>query len=512
MNKIFCILFCLLQFFSCSRDFSGKDLVMVSYSSFLEKELSKDPRYLGLRVLADGRKYLLLQSPSLQETEWLAALSHSSTMGCGSVIYRSPSQAQRLLEDSYLEPTLYPPVFPPHVKSPGVEGLLDHVNKDRMIQNITDLVSAGNRFHSEPSGLATTATVKSKFDAISSSFYSEVLEVDHSSYSSEVTQKSLVLRIDGQDSPDEIVVVGAHMDTIFGNKYETDQSQSPGADDDASGIAALLEIYSALASDNATFRRTVEFHAYAAEEIGLYGSGDLAERYAQDGKKVVAMLQFDMVGYSADPASQTIYLVENDTHINLRRFGKEILKTYLGGDYAEGSISGGTSDHASWSYANYPTLFPFEHPINYNHKLHTLDDTLASLNNPTLMTRFAKFGLASLAHLAGLKSVESDFSGSTNVTVGKDAGLFVAITGAAPEYSFVVSGNLNVDSVELCETLETGAQDCGKRIYSLENAGEKNDRRFFSLTTDNLKAEQHYRMVGYDTSDTVVSARDIILK
>ena len=69
-----------------------------------------------------------------------------------------------------------------------------------------------------------------------------------------------------------VVIIGAHLDSINKTDHTT---PAPGADDDASGIATLVEIVQQIATGHLTFQRTVELHAYAAEEVGLVGSLDV---------------------------------------------------------------------------------------------------------------------------------------------------------------------------------------------------------------------------------------------
>jgi aminopeptidase YwaD len=87
----------------------------------------------------------------------------------------------------------------------------------------------------------------------------------------------------GTTRPDEIVVVGGHYDSV---------PRSPGANDNASGTAAVLEAARVLAGIPTP--RTVQFVLFAAEELGLYGSAAFASERRQG---VVAMINLDMVGW-----------------------------------------------------------------------------------------------------------------------------------------------------------------------------------------------------------------------
>jgi Zn-dependent M28 family amino/carboxypeptidase len=109
-----------------------------------------------------------------------------------------------------------------------------------------------------------------------------------------VTYQNRSLEIRGQTKPDEIILIGAHYDTV---------AVSPGADDNASGVAALISLSKQF--EQVKFAKTVRFVAFAQEELGLLGSRAYAERSKQLNENIVAMLSFDMLGYYTDqPGSQ----------------------------------------------------------------------------------------------------------------------------------------------------------------------------------------------------------------
>lgn len=115
-------------------------------------------------------------------------------------------------------------------------------------------------------------------------------------------QKSvnIELEIPGQGRADEIIVIGAHYDTVL---------NSPGANDNGSGVAALLEL-ARLLSANDKPGRTVRLVAFANEEPPFYYSKDMgsrqyAKRCRQREENIVAMLSLETMGvYSNTPGSQ----------------------------------------------------------------------------------------------------------------------------------------------------------------------------------------------------------------
>src|SRR5204863_2474512 len=110
---------------------------------------------------------------------------------------------------------------------------------------------------------------------------------------------------------DEVVVLGGHLDSINargGNRT----ARAPGADDDASGIATLTETLRVLLASNYRPERTIEFMAYAAEEVGLRGSQDIARAYQRDGVRVVGALQLDMTNFQG--SDRDIWLMKDFTN------------------------------------------------------------------------------------------------------------------------------------------------------------------------------------------------------
>ena len=112
--------------------------------------------------------------------------------------------------------------------------------------------------------------------------------------------ENLEAEIVGADRPDEIVVLGAHYDSVMG---------SPGANDNATGVAALLALARAFSDRQPS--RTLRFLAFVNEEPPFFqtprmGSWVYAKRSRQRGEQIVAMLSLETIGYYSDePGSQS---------------------------------------------------------------------------------------------------------------------------------------------------------------------------------------------------------------
>jgi Zn-dependent M28 family amino/carboxypeptidase len=116
-----------------------------------------------------------------------------------------------------------------------------------------------------------------------------------------------------------MLILGAHYDTV---------ENTPGADDNASGVAALLGIAQDLAGRR--LARTVRFSAFALEELPVYrthhmGSYHYARMLKQTGAAVEGMICLEMVGYFTDlPGSQSyplpIFKLKYPSRGNLSRW------------------------------------------------------------------------------------------------------------------------------------------------------------------------------------------------
>lgn len=105
----------------------------------------------------------------------------------------------------------------------------------------------------------------------------------------------------GTSLPDEVIVVGAHYDTVW---------MSPGADDNASGVSVLIEMARRLKTMR--FARTIRFVAFANEEHPYYVTDNMgslfhAKRASERGDKITAMLSLEMLGYFSNDSDSQSY-------------------------------------------------------------------------------------------------------------------------------------------------------------------------------------------------------------
>jgi len=127
-----------------------------------------------------------------------------------------------------------------------------------------------------------------------------------------------------------------------------------GADDNASGVAGIIEIAERLAAGKDMLKRSIVVVAFGAEEMGLIGSKYFVEHPIIDMNKVVAMLNFDMIGRLTEERS--VAFGGTGTSVE----SEDLLNKYLEEYSLKGSFSKegfGPSDHAAFYAEDIPVFF-----------------------------------------------------------------------------------------------------------------------------------------------------------
>jgi aminopeptidase YwaD len=101
----------------------------------------------------------------------------------------------------------------------------------------------------------------------------------------------------GAVSPEKVLIVGAHYDTVPG---------SPGADDNASAVAVLLEV--ARHVQGVSLGSTVRLVAFSLEEYGYVGSTHYANKTKQQDGQVIGMFSLEMVGFTGPKQNYPLYM------------------------------------------------------------------------------------------------------------------------------------------------------------------------------------------------------------
>lgn len=272
-------------------------------------------------------------------------------------------------------------------KKMNIQAALDEAKEENLRDYVTWLSSFPSRYNRASEPNTHVVQLKEKLEGMlkDSKWPYEVTLISHQ----QTPQKSLRVRLVGSTKPQEIVVLGAHLDSI--NQSWGGGDRAPGADDNASGSSNLIEALRVLSAQPQS-PRSVEFFWYAGEESGLLGSAEIAKDYKNQKKDVVAALQLDMTLF---PGSGQLVLASmtDFTSAWLRDYLKAMNETYLNVQIVEDRCGYGCSDHASWYRQGYPTLMPFEAQFSrMNHNIHTSRDVITpemSFRHSLVFTRIA---------------------------------------------------------------------------------------------------------------------------
>jgi len=229
--------------------------------------------------------------------------------------------------------------------------------------------------------------------------------------------ENLIARIEGSMDPDRVFVIGAHFDTI---------ATTTGADDNASGVAGMLECARILAGMDLPY--SVEFVAFTLEELGLFGSYHYVEDAKAEGKNIFGFINFEMIGYTCtEPGCQgAIWSIPgcfnvdpeggivgtyaaalvNDASAHLMDACVFAAATYVpdlevvtmqvaGSGECAGAGWNFTrrSDHVPFWEAGFPAIEFFDTYNLRNNLYHTMNDRLATLDM-TFCRRIVQTGLA----------------------------------------------------------------------------------------------------------------------
>jgi hypothetical protein len=192
------------------------------------------------------------------------------------------------------------------------------------------------------------------------------------------------------------VVIGGHYDSTTPN-----HSIAPGADDDASGTACVLEVARVLS--NYTHDYTITFVAFCGEEQGLLGSEAYASTAAANGDDIIGAFAVDMIGYVEPGDAVDIDIVSNTSSQWIRDLVIDVGGAYVPGfPVVPGSLPGGAgSDHSSFWAAGYDAILFFEDTDDYSPYIHTASDVVGtSYNHPTMALNSVKVATGLMATMA----------------------------------------------------------------------------------------------------------------
>jgi hypothetical protein len=256
------------------------------------------------------------------------------------------------------------------------------VERDSLRETIKALQDFRSRRTAEPGAVAAQSYLESRFRSYGLT--------DVSLFDFGLGSNDVVAIQPGESSPGEIYVICGHYDSTSRG------GAAPGADDNASGISAVMEAARLFARDQ--FEATITYIAFSGEEQGLLGSEAWARFASDQDEDIRGAINLDMIGWRGGAGN--LRVISNLISQNLRDVTMESAATYLPEfKVADGSLGQGNSDQQSFWDAGYPALFLHEEEGNPFY--HSSGDLLGtSVNDLDYLRANVQTAIAALATLA----------------------------------------------------------------------------------------------------------------
>ena len=216
--------------------------------------------------------------------------------------------------------------------------------------------------------------------------------------------RNVIAEIEGRVDPERVFMMTAHLDSHTSGTRPPWTSPAPGADDNASGSAAVLLTAAVLSQYD--WDCTLRFALWTGEEQGLFGSTAYANRIAPTGENIIGVLNLDMLAWNTPGTPPDI-----DLHANWRIPGsldlawlfQEVVTDY-GLHLTPEIIRDGSpnSDHSSFWKHGYPTILAIEDTrprqnSDFNPNYHTVNDLSQNLDY-AYFTEFIRAALGAMVH------------------------------------------------------------------------------------------------------------------
>jgi PKD repeat protein len=334
-------------------------------------------------------------------------------------------------------------VPPNHIQN-AIKGIIPNVSPQNLKSYVTTLQNFGSRLYRAPGMFNASIWLHDVLEG------NGRLEAEYHNFTivrptwGTFTLSNVILTLPGlNQSSDRIFYMFAHSDAVQFTDSNQWLTNTPGADDDASGCSSVLEAARVLSRHK--FQDTIKFAFFNAEEIGLVGSNRYAANMSAWGENVVGSIDYDMIGYSVGNYEYDLTLRWNPASADQGLYEVGVNDRYnIGLTLDAAETSGGIpSDIQSFYNHGFPGVFGIEY--DFSPYYHSTSDLVKFLNM-TLMEKCTKLAVASLAEMARLMYTDltvlpEDLTVSnTQPIVGDVVNISINITN---------TGNLNASDVEV---------------------------------------------------------------
>jgi len=193
-------------------------------------------------------------------------------------------------------------------------------------------------------------------------------------------QYNVVATIPGTVHPDQYIIIGGHHDSATLDQNISSYIFAPGADDNASGTSATLEIARVIMQSGYQPRCSIRFVTFAAEELGLDGSWYYAFTARNNNENICLMINHDMIGNNNDPYFYRVILNLYDGSENYTNYAHQLIEQYTALQvYYDSSVNSPNSDSYSFWQNGYNVLYFSE--FEFSPYYHTINDLVQYINS-----------------------------------------------------------------------------------------------------------------------------------
>jgi hypothetical protein len=272
-----------------------------------------------------------------------------------------------------------------HAILDSISSIISLVSDTSIYNYISGLANLGTRHWNNANRDSVSKYVRARYLELGMTD----VELDSFQYSS-TWQKNVVATLPGTVNPSAEIIVGGHHDDM------PSTGLAPGADDNASGTAAAIEMARVLKLVNYRPAYTIRLMGFAAEEAGLRGSASYAQRARQANRDIRAMQNYDMIGYRKPGQADTTNVVWYQGAEALSNLHAATALTYASLTPYITSNQRTGSDSYSFYQQGYNAVFAIEH--HFSPYYHTSNDLLQYLVM-SFASKVVKSGLAMLLTL-----------------------------------------------------------------------------------------------------------------
>ena len=282
-----------------------------------------------------------------------------------------------------------------------IREMMSQVNQDSMMATVQHLQDYGSRYFNSSTAYEASDWIAGKMEALGLEVEQQDFYVNYSWIGSGQSAPNVIGIQRGTLYPDTYVVCGSHFDSftwdvLYGG------NDAPGADDNATGVASVLE--SARILSQYEFEYSIIYCSYGAEELGLYGSEAYASRCQQEGMDIIGYFNNDMNGYLNPGDEIHIDLIYPNAVAPIGDYYLNVANIYFPEMQVQHvNFNEGDSDHTSFNNHGYMGIYPFEDYQNYSPYIHTVNDLIGqSVNSFAMSQRYCQMNIGCLAEIANL--------------------------------------------------------------------------------------------------------------